>query len=211
MKRSHEDSENEEETKRFKDSEMEVIQEMHEKLSQTSKEIDNEMEAAKEKYYISYFKKVIEKLPISNNIIDTSGITDTHEGFIKTYSIAKTCVNAEIQLKKIMAFNSIYDMVTGLAGKFIHDKYIIPNFNTYVPTQVLENAYAVYHEKMCCEDECSELHCISYLIQNEIDSKEPLKVPNPIFNRFTQQMTAVSSYITEIIKSIALNMKRDKK
>lgn len=208
MKRSLEDSDDERETKRVKDSDMQVLQEMHEKLTQTGNEINAEMEAVKEKYYVSYFKKVLEKLPISNNIIDVSNIGDDHEGFIKTYTIAKTCVNAELQLKKIMAFNSIYDMLTGLAGKFVHDKYIVPNFDSFVSPDTLDRAYSAYQTQLAVQDDCSELHCISYLIQNEIDSKEPLKVPNPIFNRFTQQMTAVSKYVIEILKSVALQMKK---
>lgn len=205
MKRALEDCDEEEESKKIKESDMSVLQEIQEKLTETGNELNTEMEHAKQKYYVSYFKKVVEKLPISKDIIDTSSISDSYEGFLKTYSIAKTCVNAEIQLKKMMAFNSIYDMLTGLAGKFIHDKVIVPNINSLVSNETLENAYSVYQNQLNdqVDEGTTELHCISYLIQDEIEKKETIKIPNPIYNRFTQQMTAVSKYITEILKSIA--------
>lgn len=189
--------------------EMEVLQEMHDKLTQSGKELDHEMEAAKEKYYINYFKKVIEKLPISQDIVDTTTIQDTHEGFIKTYSIANTCVNIELQCKKTIAFNSIYDMLTGIVSKIVHDKFIVPNIASFIPKVALQHAFSIYQNEMSVEDECTELHCISYLIQNEIESKQSLKVPNPIYNRITHQMTAVSKYITEILKSVAFKIPKE--
>ncbi|GIY41337.1 uncharacterized protein CDAR_66721 [Caerostris darwini] len=194
MKRTHSECDEEDETtKRKKECDMEVLQEMQEKLTQKNNEVNAEMECAKQKYYISYFKKVIEKLPISKDIIDVSTISESIQGFSKVYSICQTCVNAEIQLKKLMALNSIYDMIFNLSSKVIHDKAIIPYLSSLIPKEVLMNAFSVFqtdlNEKE--DDDTNKLHCVSYLIQDEIEKKETLKIPNPIYNRFTKQITAL--------------------
>ncbi|GBM91817.1 hypothetical protein AVEN_15696-1 [Araneus ventricosus] len=204
MKRSHEEEEDIE-FKRRKELDFEVLQEMQDKLLEKENEVSEEMECAKKKYYISYFKKVIEKLPISKDIIDVSTISENIQGFSKVYSICQTCVNAEIQLKKLMAINSIYDMIFNLGSKLVHDKAIIPYVSSLIPKNVLIEAFSVFqndlNEKE--DDDTNKLHCVSYLIQDEIEKKEILKIPNPIYNRFTKQITAVSKYITTILKGIA--------
>lgn len=204
MKRKNEDSEETEEVKKMKESDLNVYHEIQEKLSETGNELNSELEKAKQKYYISYFKKAVEKLPITSDIIDINNIGEGYEGFLKTYSIAKTCVNADLQFKKIVAFNSIYDMITNVAGKFIHDRVIVPNMSSMVESDILNNAFKIYQKELTSQDDSSQLHCISYLIQDEIEKKEISKIPNPIYNRFTQQMSAVSKYISEILRSLAL-------
>lgn len=205
MKRSYDEIDDEDSTKKIKESDMEILQEVQDKLTQTNNEINKELEFAKQKYYVSYFKKAMEKLPICNDIIDTSTITDSYEGFLKTYSIAKTCVNAEIELKKMLAFNSIYDMITSVLGKCIHESVISPYLKLFVSPKNLENAYSIYQNELLFQEDANstELHCISYLIQKEIEKKECMKIPNPMYNKCTQQLTALSKYITEILKSIA--------
>ncbi|GFT69146.1 uncharacterized protein NPIL_84681 [Nephila pilipes] len=202
MKRAHESSDSEVEAKRKKECDIEVLQEMQEKLTRKGNEVNEEMESAKQKYYISYFKKVIEKLPISKDIVDVS---ENLQGFHKIYSICQTCVNAEIQLKKLMAINSINDMLFNLGSKLVHDKAIIPYLSNLIPKQVLMEAYSVFQTDLNEkeeEDDTNKLHCVSYLIQDEIEKKEGLKIPNPIYNRFTKQITAISKYITIVLRGI---------
>lgn len=210
MKRTHEtDSEGEEETKRFKESDLDVFHEIQDKLNHTGNELNEELEIAKRKYYVSYFKKAYEKLSPMSDVININNIPDTIEGFYKAFSISKICVATTMEIKKTKAFTSIYDMVTNAVGKVVHDKVIVPYMGSIVQKDVLENAYKVYQTELTCEDDChtTELHCLSYLIQNEIEKKDNLKIPNPIYNRFTQQMTAVSKYVSEILKSIVLTSK----
>lgn len=192
--------------KKVKTSDIEVLKEMQNKLNQSDAKITNEVELTRQKYFVSYFKKVLKELPVCSDVIDLDSIQESRDGFFKTYSIAKTCVSSHLQLKKIMAFNSIFDMIHGVVGKFIHDKYVRPNLKKFLSENSLRNAFIKYQESLVNEDgtKIVELHCIAYLIQNELEKQRPVKVPNPLFNRFTQQMTAISKYITEIIKEIAM-------
>ncbi|GFR25849.1 uncharacterized protein TNCT_171311 [Trichonephila clavata] len=178
---------------------------MQERLVNKGKEVNEEMECAKQKYYISYFKKVVEKLPISKDIVDISSITESFQGFNKIYSICQTCVNAEIQLKKLMAINSIYDMLFNLGSKLVHDKAISPYLSALIPKDVLTEAFSIFQVDLNESSDDDKLHCVSYLIQEEIEKKESLKIPNPIYNRFTKQISALSKYITAILRGIVTN------
>lgn len=206
-KRKHTEDISNENAKKIKTSDINVLKEMQQKLTNTDTKINDEIELTKQKYFVSYFKKVLKELPVCNNIIDLESIQENKEGFYKTYSIAKTCVSSHLQLKKIMAFNSVFDMINGVISKYIHDKFISPNLKRFLSEHSMNNVFAKYQEALVSEDNqnVTELHCISYLIQNELEKSEPMRVPNPIFNRITQQVTALSKYITELIKEIALN------
>ena len=167
--------------------------------------IDKDSELIKQKYLITYMKKVIEKLPMSQEIIDASADLTSGDEFLKMYSIAKTCVHSELHLKKLVAFNSIFDMASHLLGKGIHDHYIVPYLKNIVAEERLDAAYESFREALSSDDNntSTELHCIAYLIQNEMEKNQPLKIPNPIFNRFTQQVKAASQYVTTILSSLA--------
>lgn len=206
-KRKHTEDNLNNSAKKIKTSDINVLKEMQQKLTNTDTKINDEIELTKQKYFVSYFKKVLKELPVCNNIIDLESIQENKEGFYKTYSIAKTCVSSHLQLKKIMAFNSVFDMINGVISKYIHDKFISPNLKSFLSEHSLNNVFAKYQEALVSEDNqnVTELHCISYLIQNELEKNEPIRVPNPVYNRMTQQVTAVSKYITELIKEIALN------
>lgn len=206
-KRKHTEDISNDNAKKIKTSDINVLKEMQQKLTNTDTKINDEIEITKQKYFVSYFKKVLQQLPVCKNIIDLESIQENKEGFYKTYSIAKTCVSSHLQLKKIMAFNSVFDMINGVFSKYIHDKFISPNLKSFLSEHSMNNVFAKYQEALVSEDNqnVTELHCISYLIQNELEKSEPMRVPNPIFNRITQQITALSKYITELIKEIALN------
>lgn len=202
MKRSA-DEENDT-VKKMKESDLNVLHELQDKFSsrETDSSLDDELEKAKHKYYVSYFKKVVERLPLSHNVIDVTEIPESHDGFLKIYSIAKTFVNAEIELKKLKTFHSIADVIGGSLGKFVHAKIVSPYLTKFVPDTSLDRALEVYQNHLTCEDDHlgNDLHCISYLIQNEIEKKEPLRIPDPKCNIFTHQLTALSKYIIEILK-----------
>lgn len=199
-------STDEDPVKKMKTSDLNVLKEMQSKLHQTDVNINAEIERTKQKYFVSYFKKVLKEIPICSDVIDLDSIEENRDGFFKTFSIAKTCVNSHLQLKKIMAFNSIFDMVHGVIGKFVHDKYVRPSLKNFLSESSLSNAFVKYQESLISEDreKILELHCVAYLIQLEIQKQEVLQIPNPLYNRFTQQMSAISKYITEIIKEIAM-------
>lgn len=167
--------------------------------------VDKESELIKRKYLITYMKKVIEKLPMSGEIIDASEKVTGGDEFLKMYSIAKTCVHSELQLKKLFAFNSIFDMISHLIGKGLHDHYVTPYLKFLVPKERLDVAYDSFRDALKSDDSniSTELHCVAYLIQNELAKETPLKIPNPIYNRFTQQLKAVSQYVTSLLSSLA--------
>lgn len=167
--------------------------------------IDEESELIKRKYLCTYMTKVIEKLPMSKDIIDASKDVTGGDEFLKMYSIAKTCVHSELQLKKLVAFNSIFDMISHLVGKGLHDQYVTPYLKKLVPQERLDMAYESFLDALKADDSniSTELHCVAYLIQNEMDKDQPLKVPNPMFNRLAQQVKAVSQYVTSLMSSLA--------
>lgn len=205
LKRKHSAKEtNENDNKKIKTSDIEVLKEMQNKLSGYDLQIKSEVDSVRQKYYVSYFKKVLKELPACNNIIDLDSIEEDREGFFKTFSIAKTCVNSHLELKKIMAFNAAFDMLNGVVSKYIHDKYISPCVKNFITENSLNNAFAKYQETLRSEDKFMELQITAYALQAEFEKNEPLKVPNPIFNRMTQQISAVSKYFIEILKSIAM-------
>lgn len=204
-KRKHNEENLNDTAKKIKTSDIEVLKEMQTKLNQSDLKINEEVELTKQKYFVSYFKKVLKELPICSNIIDLDSIKENKDGFLKAYSVVKTCVNSHFQLRKIKTFNSMFDTIHNVAGKYIHDKFICPYLKKFLSENSLKNAFAKYQETLVFEDKdkFTELHCIAYLIQEEIEKNEPLKVPNPLYNRFHQQVTAACNYIKELIKAIA--------
>lgn len=208
MKRNREDDP-EETVKRVKESDVSVLTDLNDKYSQIGSDVNDELKKAREQYLVSYLKKVIEKLPLSKQVIDvTAEVSDGPEGFLKMYSIAKTVVHSEAQLRTMVAFNSVFDMLNGLVGKFLHDKFIKPHLEQYLTEEQLQLAISSYQDVLNQQDEneksSMELHCVAYLIQTELEKKEMLKVPNPMFSRITKQINAVSKYITCLLMSIAM-------
>lgn len=167
--------------------------------------VDQESELIKRKYLITYMKKVIQKLPMSGEIIDASEKVKGGDEFLKMYSVAKTCVHSELQLKKLFAFNSIFDMISHLIGKGLHDHYVTPYLKSLVSQERLDAAYDSFRDALKSDDSniSTELHCVAYLIQGQIDKSQPFRIPNPIYNRFTQQLKAASHYVTSILSSLA--------
>ncbi|GBO23260.1 hypothetical protein AVEN_250088-1 [Araneus ventricosus] len=211
MKRSHEGSDDESPSSKLKvdsvkDSDVSLLKEMKDKLENEGHYVTDQMNRVKREYYMSYIKNVMNQLPLSQNIMGSlKEEPEGSEGFLRMFSVAKTVVHSEIQLKKLRAFNAIYDMVNGLIGKVIHDRYISPYLSHYLSQKQLNRAFKVYQETLASDDESRslELQCIAYLIQTELEKDEPLKIPNPLFNRFTQQMKAISQYVTVLLSTFS--------
>lgn len=170
-----------------------------------SARFDRESESIKRQYLVTYMKKVVEKLPASRDIMAACHDVEGGDEFLKMYSVAKTCVHSELQLKKLIAFNSVFDMISHVAGKALHDHYVSPYLRSFVSPDRLDAAYESFRDALSSDDAntSTELHCVAYLVQNEMDKSEPLKIPNPVYNRFTQQIKAVSQYVTSVLSSLA--------
>lgn len=190
-------------TERVRDSDRHMMDALKNKYD--GKRVDQESELIKRKYLITYMKKVIQKLPMSSEIIDASEKVMGGDDFLKMYSVAKTCVHSELQLKKFVAFNSIFDMISHLIGKGLHDHYVTPYLKSLVPQERLDVAYESFRDALKSDDSniSTELHCVAYLIQSELEKQTPLKIPNPLYNRFTQQLKAASQYVTSLLSSLA--------
>ncbi|GFY38832.1 uncharacterized protein TNIN_3571 [Trichonephila inaurata madagascariensis] len=147
MKRSHEEEEDEPSAKLPKsdlitNSDKNLLNEIKHNLESEGDRINEQLTKTRQQYYMSYMKKVMEKIPMSRNIMGSiTNIPEGYEGFLKMFSIAKTMVHSEIQLKKIRAFNSIFDMANGLVGKLIHDRYIAPHLNEIINPDQLQKAF----------------------------------------------------------------------
>lgn len=167
-----------------------------------SVDMDRQLRETRQNYYASYMKKVMEKLPMGKNILSTlrEEVTDCgSSGFFKMFSAAKMVVHSEMQCKKLKAFNAVFDMVNGLVGRYVHDNLVAPALSGYVGESQLDGAFRAYRTALESEDDQLELQCIAYLVQTEIEKKEVLKVPHPMFNRFSQQMKAVSQYVIGLL------------
>lgn len=188
---------------RVRDSDRNIMDALKNKYD--GNRVDQESELIKRKYLVTYMKKVIQKLPMSGEIIDASEKVTGGDEFLKMYSVAKTCVHSELQLKKLFAFNSIFDMISHLIGKGLHDHYVTPYLKSLVPQERLDVAYESFRDALKSDDSniSTELHCVAYLIQGQLDKGKSFQIPNPIYNRFTQQLKAASQYITSILSSLA--------
>lgn len=210
MKRAaREDDDPEETAKRVKTSDAEVLTDLNEKYAGIHSDVNHELKQAREQYLVSYLKKVIQKLPLSKQVIDEAAeVQEGPEGFLKMYSIAKTVVHSEAQLKKMMAFNAVFDMLNSLVGKFVHEQIMKPYLEKYLSSDQLQMAFSSYQDVLSQQDDTQktsmELHCVAYLIQSELEKKEILKVSNPVYSRLTRQMNAASKYITCLLMSIAM-------
>lgn len=183
-------------------SDKDILEKINQTCTQSSKALDVELEETKLKYYCSYFKKAIQHLPPDVLSVDAVDIENNHEGFLKAYSIIKTWVNCEIQMKSYLAFNAIFNVANNIVAKLIHNNFIMPYLSNMVDEKVLCAAFS--HYQTCVEnDKPSELQCVAYLVQTEIQKKQPLQIPNPMYHSFTNHMQAVSKYITHLLKAIA--------
>lgn len=201
-----EEEEGEPLTNRVRQTDIRVLTAMKDKLD--GETINRDVEKIRQQYLINYMKTVIEKLPLSQHLIDTRNmeLNDVDE-YLKMFSIARTCVHTQMQVQKLDTFNAIFDMMTRLVGKGIHDRVITPYLQNVVSKHHLDVAYASFQDALSDKGDeshlCTELHCVTYLIQTEMEKSRPLKIPNPIFNRFAQQLKAGSRYVTTILSALA--------
>lgn len=160
-----------------------------------------------QKYYKSYIKKLLEKIPIGKTILQVTDIDniDDFQGFFRMFSAAKTVVHANMELKKRQAFNRIFDMLIGLVGRYVHDKVVSTMIAQYVTKEVADEAFYTYQRELASDDDSTalELQCVTYLIQTELEKDSSFKVQHPIMNRFSQQAKALSSYVLSLLSAIA--------
>ena len=159
---------------------------------------------------MSYFKKTLEKLPCSKELLESIDIDENRDGFYKCFSIAKMCVNCEVEIKKYKGINMIFNIVSGLVGKVVHTNFVQPYVTGMIDGEDLSRALIAYQTEINSGEEPNELQCVAYLIQTELENEKPLRIPNPMFGGINRQITAVSKYIVELVKSVAnKKMKKD--
>lgn len=220
VKRSLEDEDSSDPTKRSRDEEKEtdvkVLTAVKAKITETE-QLHSELEDIKRKYLGGYLNTVLEKLPASREIILATREL-VGDDFLKMYSVAKMCVQSDLQLKQMVAANAFIETIIGVVGKAIHDRVIAPYLVETVPRAQLDLAYEGFLHELMKPDESSEisteLHCITYLIQNEMEKSKPLRIPNPAFNRFSHHVKATAAYVSKIMKHMStqpIQLTTDKK
>ena len=206
MKRTSDEDESTCAKKRHVEVESQTLLELKDKVMEKVRNADQgydaELEDAKHKYYVSYFRKTLEKLPCSKNILDSINIENNRDGFYKCFSIAKMCVNCEVEMKKYKSINMVINIFSSLLGKVIHTNFVLPYFSGIVKPEDLSNALLTYQSEIAKTDEPNELLCVAYLIQNELENETQLRIPNPMYDGLNKQISAISKYIVGIIKSI---------
>lgn len=211
MKRGLDDDEDSSDsTKKLRDEEKEtdvmVLTAVKTKMTEME-QLQSELEDIKRKYLGSYLNMVLEKLPASREII-LAARKLVGDNFLKMFSVAKMCVQSDLQLKQMIAVNSFIETVIGVVGKVMHDRVIAPYLEETIPRAQLDLAYEGFLHELMKPDESSEisteLHCITYLIQNEMEKSKPLRIPNPAFNRFSHHVKATAAYVSKIIKHMSI-------
>jgi hypothetical protein len=203
MKRSIE--EESEADKRFKNDEeieMNALADMG-KLLEKSNAYENEVADATMKYYITFFKRALKELPLCEDVFSHMNIGEDRESFYKAFSVAKTCINCNLQIKKYVAFDAVFNVASGVVGQVVHHRYIEPVLSHLIDETHLKKAFATYQTALGEEEEPNKLQCVAYLIQTELDKREPCKIPNPMLNGVTKQITAISKYLISLLQSVA--------
>lgn len=156
-------------------------------------------------YFTVYMERLMNKLPLGEDLVNIITKKDGPNEFEYMFTAAKSLIQSQIRVKQIKAFHAVFDMVYGLVLRYVHEKVISPPLLKIISPKQLQLAYEKYQH--CSETEedgtVTEFQCLLYCIQEMLENKETVKIPNPLYSRFTQQMKAMSEYIIALLISMS--------
>lgn len=165
--------------------------------------IDKRLYETQKQYFRVYMERLMHKVPMGEDIVKIvkAGSND----FQYIFTAAKSVIQSQNRVKQIRAFHSIFDMVYNLMWRYVHEKVVSPTLDRVLSPKQLNLAYQNYHACSKMEEDGSvvEMQCLLYCIQEMLDSQEPMKIPNPLYSRFTQQMKAMSEYVITILVTLS--------
>lgn len=204
MKRGHEEEKGEEEGRREEET---ILQDLHNQLlkGDLNSQIEKRLFETQKEYFTVYMEKLMHKIPMGEDLVKIIQNQGSHHGFEYMFTAAKSVIQSQMRLKQIKAFHAVFDMVYGLMWRYVHEKVVSPTLQKVMSAQQLNGAYEKYQRCSNTEEEgpVMEMQCLLYCIQEMLESQEPVKIPNPLYSRFTQQMKAMSEYVIAILVGLS--------
>lgn len=191
--------------RREEEEETHILQDLQTQLQKDdlNLSIDKRLYETQKQYFQVYMERLMHKVPMGEDIVKIvkAGSND----FQYIFTAAKSVIQSQNRVKQIRAFHSVFDMVYNLMWRYVHEKVVSPTLDRILSPKQLNQAYQNYQACSKTEEEGSvvEMQCLLYCIQEMLESQEPMKIPNPLYSRFTQQMKAMSEYVITILVSLS--------
>lgn len=156
-------------------------------------------------YFTVYMERLMNKMPLGKELVDIISNRDGPNEFEYMFTAAKSLIQSQMRVKQIKAFHAVFDMVYGLVLRYVHEKVVSPALLKVLSQKQLQTAYEKYQNCSDTEEDGTEteFQCLLYCIQEMLENKETVKIPNPLYSRFTQQMKAMSEYIIALLVSMS--------
>ena len=213
MKRDHEEESGDEEEimKKSRQEETVILQDLQDKLlkgegKNLNSKINLRVKNTTQQFFTIYMEKLMHKIPMGEELVKI--IKDGSNEFEFMFTAAKSVIQSQMHVKQIKAFHAVFDMVYSLMWRYIHEKVVSPSLTKILSSEQLKLAYEKYQMCSQTEDDSSviEMQCLLYCIQEMLDKEESVKIPNPVYARFTQQVKAMSEYVVTLLISLAKPM-----
>lgn len=186
-------------------AETHILQELQENLlkGDLNSSIEQRLFETQKQYFTVYMEKLMHKVPMGEDLVKI--VKGGANEFEYMFTAAKSVIQSQMRVKQIKAFHAVFDMVYSLMWRYVHEKVVSPTLDKVLSSAQLHRAYERYQACSKTEEEGSvvEMQCLLYCIQEMLESQEPVKIPNPLYSRFTQQMKAMSEYVITILVSLS--------
>lgn len=215
MKRSHEEEKEEEEPTTSKPrmeearycGETTILHDLQSNLlkGDLNSQIEKRLFETQKEYFTVYMEKLMYKIPMGEDLVKIIQSKGSPNEFEYMFTAAKSVIQSQMRVKQIKAFHAVFDMVYSLSWRYVHEKVVSPTLEKVLSSKQLNLAYEEYQNCSNMEEEGSviEMQCLLYCIQEMLESQEPVKIPNPLYSRFTQQMKAMSEYVITLLVALS--------
>lgn len=167
--------------------------------------IEKRLFETQKEYFTVYMEKLMHQIPMGENLVNIIQNRGGPNEFEYMFTAAKSVVQSHMRVKQIKAFHSVFDMGYNLMWRYVHEKVISPTLIKILTNRQLNLAYEKYQICSKMEEEASviEMQCLLYCIQEMLENQETVKIPNPLYSRFTQQLKAMSEYVIALLVSMS--------
>lgn len=167
--------------------------------------IEKRLFETQKQYFTVYMERLMNKMPLGKDLVNIISSREGPNEFEYMFTAAKSLIQSQMRVKQIKAFHAVFDMVYGLVLRYVHEKVVSPALLKILSQKQLQLAYEKYQNCSEAEEDGTEteFQCLLYCIQEMLENKETVKIPNPLYSRFTQQMKAMSEYIIALLVSMS--------
>lgn len=190
-----------------KKEEVHILQDLQTNLlkDDLNSHIEKRLFETQKEYFTVYMEKLMHQIPMGENLVNIIQNRGGPNEFEYMFTAAKSVVQSHMRVKQIKAFHSVFDMGYNLMWRYVHEKVISPALIKILTNRQLNLAYEKYQICSKMEEESSviEMQCLLYCIQEMLENQETVKIPNPLYSRFTQQLKAMSEYVIALLVSMS--------